>query len=81
MVAGGKWLFSNAPVSQQPVMKNRPNAFYSLCQYGPMPSRGSVTAEMTRPDYAVTLKNQNRSVINYGFGTPLTQLSDYLQTN
>ena len=81
MVAGGKWLMSNAPVSQQPVMKNRPNAFYSLCQYGPMPSRGSVTAEMNRPDYAVTLKNQNRTVINYGFGAPLSQLNDYLQTN
>ncbi len=81
MVAGGKWLMSNAPTSQQPVMKNRPNSFYSLCQYGPMPSRGTVTAEMVRPDYAVKLKNQNREVINYGFGTPLTQLSDYLQTN
>jgi hypothetical protein len=81
MVAGGKWAFSNAPTSQQPVMKNRPNAFYSLCQHGPMPSRGTVTAEMLRPDYAVKLKNQNREVINYGFGTPLTQLSDYLQTN
>jgi hypothetical protein len=80
-VAGGKWLFSNAPVSQQPVMKNRPNAFYSLCQYGPMPYGGVITAESTRPDYAVTLKNQNRTVINYGFGTPLTQLNDYLETN
>lgn len=81
MVAGGKWALSNAPQSQAPVMKNRPNAFYSLCQYGPMPSRGTVTAEMVRPDYSVKLKNQNREVINYGFGTPLTQLSDYLQTN
>lgn len=81
MVAGGKWLYSNAPTNQQPVMKNRPNGFYSLCQYGPMPSRGAVTAEMTRPDYAVVLKNQNREFINYGFGVPLTQLSDYLQTN
>jgi len=81
MVAGGKWVMSNAPTSQQPVMKNRPNGFYSLCQHGPMPSRGAVTAEMTRPDYSVVLKNQNREFINYGFGTPLTQLSDYLQTN
>ena len=81
MVAGGKWLSSNAPVSQQPVMKNRPNGFYSLCQYGPMPSRGTVTAETIRPDYSVVLKNQNREFINYGFGTPLMQLSDYLQTN
>ena len=81
MVAGGKWGYSNAPTSQQPVMKNRPNGFYSLCQYGPMPSRGAVTAEMTRPDYSVVLKNQNREFINYGFGTPITQLSDYLQTN
>jgi len=81
MVAGGKWLYSNAPTSQQPVMKNRPNGFYSLCQYGPMPSRGQVTAEMTRPDYSVVLKNQNREVINYGFGTPLMQLNDYLETN
>ena len=80
-VAGGKWVYSNAPQSQQPVMKNRPNGFYSLCQYGPMPSRGVVTAEMTRPDYSVVLKNQNREFINYGFGTPLTQLSDYLETN
>jgi len=80
-VAGGKWIYSNAPTSQEPVMKNRPNAFYSLCQYGPMPSRGVVTAEMTRPDYSVVLKNQNRQVINYGFGTPLTKLSDYLPTN
>ena len=81
MVAGGKWGYSNAPTSQQPVMKNRPNGFYSLCQYGPMPSRGMVTAEMTRPDYSVVLKNQNREFINYGFGTPLMQLSDYLPTN
>jgi hypothetical protein len=81
MVAGGKWLSSNAPVSQQPVMKNRPNGFYSLCQYGPMPYGGVTSAEMTRPDYAVVLKNQNRQFINYGFGTALTQLSDYLETN
>jgi len=81
MVAGGKWVFANAPQSQQPVMKNRPNGFYSLCQYGPMPYGGVITAEMTRPDYAVVLKNQNREVINYGFGTPLMRLDDYLQTN
>jgi len=79
-VAGGKWM-NNAPTSQEPVMKNRPNGFYSLCQYGPMPYGGVYTAEMTRPDYAVVLKNQNREFINYGFGAPLTQLSDYLQTN
>jgi hypothetical protein len=81
MVAGGKWGYSNAPTSQQPVMKNRPNGFYSLCQYGPMPYGGVISAEMTRPDYAVVLKNQNREFINYGFGTPITQLSDYLATN
>ena len=80
-VAGGKWLYSNAPVSQQPVMKNRPNSFYSMCQYGPMPRGGVYTAESTRPDYSVVLKNQNREVINYGFGTPLMNLNDYLQTN
>ena len=81
MVTGGKWAMSNAPTSQQPVMKNRPNSFYSMCQYGPMPNRGTLTAESIRPDFSVKLKNQNREVINYGFGTPLTQLSDYLQTN
>jgi hypothetical protein len=81
MVAGEKWAFSNAPTSQAPVMKNRPEAFYSMCQYGPMPYGGTITAEMTRPDYSVVLKNQNRQVINYGFGTPVMQLSDYLATN
>ena len=80
-VAGGKWLSSNAPTSQQPVMKNRPNGFYTLCQYGPMPYGGVNIAEMTRPDYSVVLKNQNREVINYGFGTPLIKLADYLETN
>jgi hypothetical protein len=80
-VCGEKWAFSNAPTSQQPVMKNRVNGFYSLCQYGPMPSRGTVTAPLISPDYTAVLKNQNRSVINYGFGTPLTQLNDYLATN
>jgi len=81
MVAGGKWAYSNAPTSQQPVMKNRPNGFYSLCQYGPMPYGGVNIAEATRPDYSVVLKNQNREFINYGFGTPLTKMSDYLETN
>ena len=81
MVAGGKWALSNAPQAQAPVIKNRPNAFYSLCQHGPMPSRGLMTAETIRPDFSVKLKNQNRTVINYGFGTPLKHLSDYLQTN
>jgi hypothetical protein len=81
MVAGGKWLYSNAPTSQQPVVKNRPDTFYGMCQHEPMPGRSTVTAEMTRPDYSVVLKNQNRQVINYGFGTPLTNLSDYLPTN
>jgi len=80
-VAGGKWLYSNAPQSQQPVMKNRPNGFYSLCQYGPMPYGGVTLAESTRPDYTVVLKNQNREFINYGFGTPLLSLDDYLATN
>ncbi len=81
MVAGEKWLFSNAPTSQAPVMKNRPETFYSMCQHGPMPYGGVISAEMTRPDYSVTLKNQNREFINYGFGTPVMQLSDYLATN
>jgi hypothetical protein len=81
VVTGGKWVFSNAPTSQQPVSKNRPNGYYSLCQYGPGPGRSTVTAEMTRPDYSVVLKNQNRTVINYGFGTPLTNLDSYLVTN
>jgi hypothetical protein len=80
MVAGGKWLFSNAPTSQQPVMKNRPDAFYSICQHEPMPGRSTVTAEMTRPDYAVTLKNQNRSFINYGYGVPLNPSLDVFLT-
>jgi hypothetical protein len=78
MVAGEKWAFSNAPTSQAPVAKNRVNKYYSLCQYGPGPGRSTMTAESTRPDYAVTLKNQNRSFINYGFGAPLQRLEDYL---
>jgi len=81
MVAGGKWLYSNAPTSQAPVIKNRVNGYYSLCDTGPGPCRSTMTAEMTRPDYSVVLKNQNRTVINYGFGAPLTKLNDYLQTN
>ena len=80
MVAGGKWLFSNAPTSHQPVMKNRPDAFYSICQYEPMAGRSTMTAEMTRPDYAVTLKNQNRSFINYGYGVPLNPSLDLFLT-
>lgn len=79
MVAGEKWAFSNAPTSQAPVAKNRVNKYYSLCQYGPGPGRSTVTAESTRPDYAVTLKNQNRSFINYGFGAPLQNLDSYLK--
>lgn len=81
MVAGGKWLFSNAPTSHQPVVKNRPEAFYSMCQHEPMPGRSTVTAEMTRPDYTVTLKNQNRSFINYGYGVPLNASLDQFLTN
>jgi len=81
VVAGGKWAFSNAPTSQAPVMKNRPNGYYSLCQYGPGPGRSTVTAEMTRPDYSVVLKNQNRSFINYGFGAPTQNLDSYLTPN
>jgi hypothetical protein len=81
MVTGEKWAFSNAPTSQTPVMKNRVNKYYSLCQYGPGPGRAAMTAEMTRPDYAVTLKNQNRSFINYGFGAPLQNLESYLTPN
>lgn len=80
MVAGGKWLFSNAPSSQAPVVKNRPDAFYTLCQHEVMPGRSAVTAEMTRPDYAVSLKNQNRSFINYGYGVPLNPSLDTFLT-
>jgi hypothetical protein len=46
-----------------------------------MPYGGVNLAPMNRPDYAVVLKNQNREFINYGFGTPLVKLSDYLETN
>jgi hypothetical protein len=77
-VTGGKWLASNAPTSQQPVLKNRPNGYYSLCQHGPAAGKSIMTAELIRPDYSVVLKNQNRSVINYGFGAPLTNLDSFL---
>ena len=81
MVAGGKWALSNAPTSQAPVMKNRVNGYYSLCDYGPGPGRSTITAEMTRPDYSVVMKNQNRSFINYGFGAPTTNLDSFLTPN
>ena len=81
MVASGKWAFSNAPTSQAPVAKNRVNAYFSLCQYGPGPGRAAFTAEMTRPDYSVVLKNQNRSFINYGFGAPVSNLDAFLTPN
>jgi hypothetical protein len=80
-VAGGKWVYSNAPTNQQPVLKNRPNGYYSLCQRGPAAGKATMTAELVRPDYAVVLKNQNRSVINYGFGAPLTNLDSFLCAN
>jgi hypothetical protein len=80
-VAGGKWVFSNAPTSQQPVLKNRPNGFYSLAQRGPATGKATMTAELVRPDYSVVLKNQNRSTINYGFGIPLTKLDSFLCAN
>jgi len=81
MVAGGKWIFAGAPTSQMPVVKNRPDAFYSLCQHEVMPGRSVVTAEMTRPDYAVSLRNQNRSFINYGYGVPLNNALDQYLTS
>jgi len=80
MVAGGKWLFADAPTSQAPVVKNRPDAFYTLCQHEVMPGRSFVTAETTRPDYAVSLKNQNRAFINYGYGVPLNNALDKFLT-
>jgi hypothetical protein len=73
-VAGGKWVYSNAPTSQQPVVKNRPNGYYSLCQRGPATGKSTFTAPTTRSDYAVLLKNTNREFINYGFGSPLSKL-------
>jgi hypothetical protein len=78
VITGGKWALSNAPTAQQPVIKHRPNTFYSLCQRGPAPEKSTVTAETLRPDYSVKLKNQNRSVINYGYGVPLTTLQSFL---
>jgi hypothetical protein len=77
-VTGGKWVFSNAPTSHQPVLKNRPNGYYSLCQRGPAAGRAVMTAETIRPDVSVLLKNQNRTTINYGFGGPLTNLESFL---
>jgi hypothetical protein len=68
-VAGGKWVFSNAPTSQVPVVKNRPNGYYSLCTRGPATGKSVMTAETLRPNNEILLKNQNRSVINYGFGS------------
>jgi hypothetical protein len=78
-VAGGKWIYSNAPTSQQPVLKNRPNSYYSLCQRGPAAGKSTMTAQTNRPDVAVLLKNQNRTTINYGFGAPLTNLESFLE--
>ena len=78
MVSGEKWL-NNAPTSQQPVVSNRPQKFYSLCQYGPAAGKSIMTAPMTIPDYAVSLKNQNRTFINYGFGAPLQKLDNFLK--
>ena len=77
-VVEGKWAYSSAPTSQAPVLKNRPNGYYSLCQRGPAAGKAVMTAELVRPDYSVVLKNQNRSVINYGFGAPLTNLDSFL---
>ena len=77
-VAGGKWVYSNAPTSQQPVLKNKPNGYYSLCQRGPAAGKSVLTAETIRPDVAVLLRNQNRTTINYGFGAPLTNLDSFL---
>ena len=77
-VAGGKWIYSNAPTSQQPVLKTRPNGYYSLCQRGPAAGKATLTAETIRPDVAVLLRNQNRTTVNYGFGAPLTNLESFL---
>ena len=78
VVTGGKWVLSNAPTAQQPVLKRRPNTFYSLNQRGPVAEKGAITAETLRPDYAIKLKNQNRAVINYGYGVPLATLQSFL---
>ena len=80
-VAGGKWIYSNAPTSQQPVIKNRPNGYYSLCQRGPAAGKAVMTAETIRPDVSVLLRNQNRTTVNYGFGAPLTKLDSFLCAN
>ena len=68
MVAGGKWAYSNAPTSHQPVIKNKPNTFYTMCDHAPLPTKSTVTADRLRPDYNVVLKSQNRSYNNHGFG-------------
>ena len=82
MVAGGKWVYSNAPTSQQPVLKNKPNTYYSLCQYGPAAGRSVMTAPQISPDYSASLKTQNREFVNYGFGIPLkTNLNSFLSTS
>lgn len=78
MVAGGKWAYSNAPTAQAPVVKNRVNKYYSLCQHGPAAGKSTITAELVRPDYSVTLKNQNRTTVNYGFGAPMVSLQSFL---
>ena len=79
MVAGEKWIYSNAPTSQQPVLKNKPNTYYSLCQYGPAAGKSVITAPLISPDYAVSLKNQNRGFVNYGFGIPINKnIQSYL---
>ena len=80
-VAGGKWVYSNAPTSQQPVLKNRPNGYYSLCQRGPATGKATLTAETVRPDFSVLLKNQNRQTVNYGFGVPTQNLDSFLCSN
>ena len=77
-VTFGKWVYSNAPTSQQPVIKNRPNGYYTLCQRGPAAGKSTITAETIRPDFGSILKNQNRSTVNYGFGVPITNLESFL---
>ena len=70
-VTGGKWLASNAPTSHQPVTKNRPNGYYSLCTRGPAAGKAVLTGETLRPDTSIILKNQNRSTVNAGFGVSI----------
>ena len=67
MVTGGKWAYSNAPTSHKPVIKNRPNTFYTLSDHAPLPTKSVHTGGTLRPEYL--LKNQNRQVINHGFGS------------